>query len=121
MDANGYQPIPEEYFVDSLEELISFVYDDGTAVADPEKAVKRLILAPTNEEVNEVNDILQAHLISPEKQYLGCDTPIGSKTHDPYYMGGLFYGIFAANFILRPPNRSSKQVNASRFYPLILC
>ena len=91
VDANGYQAIPEKYFVDSLEELLSFVYDDGIAVADPEKAVKRLILAPTNEEVNEVNEILQSHLTSPEKEYLACDTPIGSKTHDPYYMGGIFF------------------------------
>lgn len=94
VDDNGYQPIPEEYFVDSLDELISFVYDDGKAVADPEKAVKRLILAPTNEEVNEVNEILQSYLSTPEKEYMGCDTPIGSKTHDPYYMGGLFCLIY---------------------------
>ena len=88
------------------------MYDeDCAAVGDPETAVKRLILAPTNEEVNEVNDILQSYLKTPEKEYLACDTAIGSKTHDPYYMGGLDLWIIA--FIIlpfRPPNRSSKQV-----------
>ena len=63
------------------------MYDkDCATVGDPETAVKRLILAPTNEEVNEV---LQSHLKTTEKEYLACDTPIGSKTHNPYYMGGL--------------------------------
>ena len=66
------------------------MYDkDCATVGDPETAVKRLILAPTNEEVNEVNEVLQSHLKTTEKEYLACDTPIGSKTHNPYYMGGL--------------------------------
>ena len=100
VDADGYQPIPEEYFVDSLQDLISFVYDDGSAILDAEKAVKRLVLAPTNEEVNEVNDILQSYLKSDEREYLACDTPIGSKTHDPYYMGGLFILAYVTLLIL---------------------
>ena len=58
------------------------------------------MLAPTNEEVNEVNEILQAYLESDEKEYLACDTPIGSKTHDPYYMGGLFLLAYVTHLIL---------------------
>lgn len=74
--------------MDTLDELISFVYDNGKTVADPDSAVKRLILAPTNEEVEQVNEILQAYLNSDEKEYLSCNTPIGVKTFDPYYMAG---------------------------------
>ena len=97
------------------------MYDEEcAAVSDPETAVKRLILAPTNEEVNEVNDILQSHLKSSEKEYLACDTPIGSKTHDPYYMGGLKLWIIVFLIVSsRPPNRSFKQVTTN-FYCLIV-
>ena len=69
--------------------LLSFVYEDGKILDNPEEAVKRLILSPKNDEVNDVNHILQAKLTTHEKEYLAADTPIGSRTHDPYYMAGI--------------------------------
>jgi hypothetical protein len=80
------EAIPEDMFVDSLDQLINFVYDNGNALNDPDLVATRLILAPLNEEVAEVNATVQTQLGTEEKVYLSCDTPIGSKTFDPYYM-----------------------------------
>jgi hypothetical protein len=80
------EPLPEDMFVNSLDELINFVYDNGNALQDTSIVSKRLILAPYNEEVTEVNAKVQSMLPTEERVYISTDTPIGSKTHDPYYM-----------------------------------
>jgi hypothetical protein len=36
--------------------------------------------------INSINSMVQTQLGTEEKVYLSCDTPIGSKTFDPYYM-----------------------------------
>ena len=46
------------------------MYDKSSAILAPEKAVKRLVLAPTYDEANEY--ILQSYLKSNEKEYLAC-------------------------------------------------
>ena len=80
------EALPEEMFVDSLDQLIDFVYDEGKALKEPLSISKRLILAPLNEHVDEVNKKLQILLGTEERVYLSSDTPISSKTFDPYYM-----------------------------------
>lgn len=72
------QAIPEDLFVNS--------YEKGTALKDPTMISTRLILAPLNEEVSEINTRIQELLVTEERIYLSSDTPIGSKTFDPYYM-----------------------------------
>lgn len=96
-----------------MEDLLSFVYEDGKILGNPEEAVKRLILAPKNDEVNNVNNMLQSILPSHEKEYLAADTPIGTKTHDPYYTAGFFLiQHFTYIKIRRSPSRSPQQVFA---------
>jgi hypothetical protein len=83
---DAMEALPEDLFVDSLDKLVDFVYDEGNALKDPSTISSRLILAPLNEDVSEVNRKIQTLLGTEERVYLSSDTPIGSKTFDPYYM-----------------------------------
>jgi hypothetical protein len=68
--------IPKKNLVQSRQELIDFVTDKGATLSKPEELIKRVILAPLNRTVDEINNKMLHMLKGPFVTYYSTDKPL---------------------------------------------
>lgn len=103
--------IPSSMQVSSLRELINFVFEDGNAFLQQTEFCDRLLLAPLNREVDQINDHIMSLLPGVSKTYLSADTPLDDYTFD---VNAVFHDVEHLNNTTPsgfPPHRLHLKVN----------
>ena len=77
--------IPDEYLVETMDELINKVFpnvEDG--YLDKYWVARRAILTPRNESVDKINEVIMTKFPGQAKTYLSADTVAEEDMHEAY-------------------------------------